>query len=177
MAEKKSEFERRREAFEKSWAAKGWNETIKLGDALRQDFPEKFQDIPRLITRLSSAYYNRGKEHENRGKFDDAIAEYTRAIEIKDDFFEAYRNRGMAYYRNGNYENAKADFDKAIEIKPNDAVAYENRANVYLKMEDYNNAIDDFDKAIEIGPHDPLIYHDRAEAVGRLEGEKATQKI
>ena len=83
MAEKKSEFERRREAFEKSWAAKGWNEAIKLGDALRQDFPEKFQDIPRLITRLSSAYYNRGMAYYRNGNYENAKADFDKAIEIK----------------------------------------------------------------------------------------------
>ena len=36
MAEKKSEFERRREAFEKSFEADNCYEAIKLGDALRQ---------------------------------------------------------------------------------------------------------------------------------------------
>ena len=42
MAEKKSEFERRREVFEKAYEADNWNEAIKLGEALRQDIPEKF---------------------------------------------------------------------------------------------------------------------------------------
>ena len=92
MAEK-NEFERRREAFDRSWAAKGWNETIKLGDALRRDFRDKFQDDRRLIIRLSSAYYHRGGDYKGRGEFDAAIADFDKAIELKPDFTKAHSQR------------------------------------------------------------------------------------
>ena len=154
MAEKKSEFKRRREAFDKSYEADNWSEAIQLGDALRQDFPEQFEDNTRLINRLASAYYNRALAKDDKADVDEIIVDLAMAIEVRKNFFEAYLNRGMAYYRNGDYENAKADFDKAIELNPDEAVAYYFRGSIYLKMEDYNNAIDDFDKAIEIDPED-----------------------
>jgi len=164
MAEKKSEFERRREAFEKSFGAKNWNEAIKLGEALRQDFPEQFQDNTRLINRLSSAYYNRGKEHEGREEFNDAITDYTSAIEIRPNFFESFRNRGVAYYRIGEYDKAIADETKAIDLKPDDATAHYDRGTVYLANQDYSKAIADFDKAIKQNPNFLEAYANRGNA-------------
>jgi len=93
MAEKMTEFDQRREAFDRSWAAKGWNEVIKLGEALRQDFRDKFQDDRRLIIRLSSAYYHRGGDYKGRGEFDAAIADFDKAIELKPDFTKAHSQR------------------------------------------------------------------------------------
>jgi len=40
-------------------------------------------------------YYNRGVAYHKKGLFDEAIADYTRAIEINPEDAEAYHNRGV----------------------------------------------------------------------------------
>ena len=51
-------------------------------------------------------------------KYDEAIADYTKAIELKPADADAYRNRGITYNILQKYEEAIKDWKKAIELKP-----------------------------------------------------------
>ena len=45
-----------------------------------------------------------------------AIADYTKAIELKPDYAQAYNKRGFAYLMLGPKSKAQADFKRAIEL-------------------------------------------------------------
>ena len=53
---------------------------------------------------LTKAYYNRGNAYASKGDFDQAIDDYTKAIELKPDLVDAYHNRGIAYDKQGDYD-------------------------------------------------------------------------
>ena len=59
-----------------------------------------------------------GLIHNERGEYHEAIAAFTRAIELDPTFALAYSNRGRAYIELEQYEEAIADYDKAIELDP-----------------------------------------------------------
>ena len=65
--------------------------------------------------------------------YDQAIADYNMAIELKPDYAQAYVNRGNAYRDKGVIDRAIADYSKAIELKPDYAQAYYNRGGAYNK--------------------------------------------
>ena len=95
------------------------------------------------------------------GKFDEAIGEYTKAIELfvdNEDKAEAYNNRGVAKGKKGDYDGAIADYTKAIELKPDYATAYHNRGYAFFKNNDFENAEKDFDAAINLTPNLGLFY-------------------
>ena len=73
----------------------------------------------------ASAYY-----YENR--YDAAIRDYNKAIELMPKYPLAYYNRGSAYYYKKDYDAAIRDFSKVIEIDPKDAEAYSSRAVAYM---------------------------------------------
>ena len=79
----------------------------------------------RLLT--ATAYYNRGNVYGEQGNFDQAIADYDRAIELDPSLGTAYNNRGKFYSDQGNFDQAIADYDRAIELDPNHTMAYNNR--------------------------------------------------
>lgn len=54
------------------------------------------------------AYYYRGCARVNAGKYDEAIADFEKAVELKPDYADAYFNLGRTYYM-------KQDEDKACE--------------------------------------------------------------
>ena len=70
------------------------------------------------------AYYNRGVTYKSKGQYDQAISDFTKALEIIPRFAEAYNNRGNAYAMKGQYDQAISDFTKALEINPRFAGAY-----------------------------------------------------
>ena len=95
---------------------------------------------------------NKGIELTQKGKFDEAILEYNKAIAIKPNYAEAYSKRGNAYSGKGNSEQAISDYTKAIEVDPKFAPAYNNRGHTYLTKGNFDQATSDLIKAIEINP-------------------------
>ena len=95
-----------------------------------------------------------------KARYERAIADFNKAIEINLDDADAYNNRGEAYRHKGDYDQAIADFDKAIELNPDLAKAYNNRGFAYAGKGDNDRAIADFDKVIELNP-DAEAYYNR----------------
>ncbi|HEC56454.1 MAG TPA: tetratricopeptide repeat protein [Candidatus Syntrophoarchaeum butanivorans] len=91
----------------------------------------------------AKAYYNRGLVYAEQEKYDEAIKDFDKAIELNPDDAEAYHNRGIAYTKLGEYDEAIKDFDKAIELNPDDAEAYHNRGNAYARLGEYERARED----------------------------------
>jgi len=100
----------------------------------------------------ANACLNRGDDYFKKGQYDQAIAEYNRAIEIDPTFASAYNNRGVVYGRKEQHDQAIAEYNRAIEIDPKFALAYYNRAISYEKKGQHGQAIADYNKAVEIDP-------------------------
>jgi tetratricopeptide (TPR) repeat protein len=113
-------------------------------------------------------YLKRGEDFSAVRDYDRAIADYTRAIELKPDLAEAYNDRGFAHYlKDGNYEQAIADYTRAIQLRTNYPKAYNNRGVAYMAG-GYGSAksVPDFDRAIELKPDFRYAYINRANARG-----------
>lgn len=51
----------------------------------------------------------RGLEYSEKGEYDNAIASYTKAMEIKPDYAKAYVLRGETYRTKGDNESSEAE--------------------------------------------------------------------
>jgi tetratricopeptide (TPR) repeat protein len=54
----------------------------------------------------------------NQGKVDQAIADYTKAIELDPKIAAAYNNRGIAFKQKGLNSKAVADFQAYLQLNP-----------------------------------------------------------
>jgi tetratricopeptide (TPR) repeat protein len=106
----------------------------------------------------SRAQSNLGTCHLEAGRLDEAIAAFTRAIELAPDFLDARYNRGLAFSRSNRLAEADQDFSKAIELSPSYAKAYNSRAAVRLRAGRFNEALADINKGIALNPHDAEAY-------------------
>jgi len=75
--------------------------------------------------------YKRGIDALLNEDYDDAIAEFRKAIELYPYYADAYYDIGMAYYSKKDYDNAIYNFNRTIELNPNDWRAYKSRGGVY----------------------------------------------
>lgn len=111
------------------------------------------------------AYNNRGTCYsQDKKRYDLAIADYTKAIEIKPDYAEALSNRGNAFKNKGEYDIAIFDFNRAVEINPNLSQVYNNRGTVYYERGDSDAAIADYNKAVILNPNYFEAYNNRGNA-------------
>lgn len=124
-----------------------------------------FNSDPRLLddtVEFSAFDYNyRGFTYDRMDMYEEALADYTRAINLDSTFVMAYNNRGAAYERLREYEKALADYTMAIEADPTMALAYYNRGNVYSKMKRQLAAIEDYTSALQIDPRLTRAYVNR----------------
>jgi len=87
----------------------------------------------------ASAHNNLGLSYFECEEFDEALAEFTKAIQIEQHSFH-YNNRGLAFYHIGKLEEAKKDYDDAIKKNADDPFFYFNRGNVHLNQGEYETA-------------------------------------
>jgi hypothetical protein len=98
------------------------------------------------------AYYNLGFIYYENGLYDQAISDYSKAIEINPNYTKAYTNRGVAYYKKALYDQAISDYNKAIEIDPHYAVPYFDKG-VACEMEDHKwEAIEAYQRFLQHAP-------------------------
>ena len=145
----------------------------------------KPEDTEYYYHKLAEAYHGRGMycyEHGGYDETDEAIADFTRAIELDPTNAGYYLSRAFVYYMLVDYywdygpvakkvesnNKAIADYTRAIELAPERANSYFSRGQCYAGNGDYFRAIADFTKAIELGREDWSVYFNRACAYKEL---------
>ena len=106
-------------------------------------------------------YNNRGIDYGEKGEYDLAIKDFTKAIELKPDYAIAYNNRAAVYRSKGKHDLAIEDCNKAIQLKSDYAEPYSNRGAAYRNKGDYDRAIRDYDRAIKLKPNFVQAYYNR----------------
>lgn len=66
--------------------------------------------------------------------YEQAIADFARAVSLKPDHKESHNYLGYCYRRLGKLEHSLASYDKAIQLDPGFALAREYRGETYLAL-------------------------------------------
>jgi len=103
---------------------------------------------------LYDTYYRRGISYRKSGDYQEAIQQYTKAIEIKPDDPMVFFRRGIALKLTDNYNDALADFTKSITLNPDYDRVYIERGITFHFLGNYDAAINDLMKAIQLNPID-----------------------
>lgn len=88
--------------------------------------------------------------------FQQAVEQYTKAIEIDSNNAVYYCNRAAAYTKLEESLRAVADCEKAIEIDPTYGKAYGRMGLVYLNESNYKKAVENYEKAIKLEPENSV---------------------
>lgn len=86
----------------------------------------------------------------NKKKYDEAITEFKKALELNPNHYDARYHLGISFYATGSIDASIVELKKAIEIDPQDPRAHYNIAFAYVVKEQVNNAIPEYQKAIEL---------------------------
>ena len=98
------------------------------------------------------AHYNLGNAYASKGRLDQAISEYKRALILKPHYAEAHNNLASAYVLKGKWDKAISEIKQSLAINPNYAMAHNNLGSIYHKKGDLDKAISEYKQAIAIKP-------------------------
>lgn len=70
----------------------------------------------------AAAYNNRGFAWRKLGKYEEAIKDYTKSLELSPNNLKTLNNRGFSYAKSGNFAKAIADYNKVQQ--PQKLLAY-----------------------------------------------------
>ncbi|MDP6584296.1 MAG: tetratricopeptide repeat protein, partial [Anaerolineales bacterium] len=113
----------------------------------------------RPVLRDVGFYFNRGNDHSNSGKYEEAIESYKQAIKLNPDDAYAHTRLGVAYRKSGMYEDAIESYKQAIRINPDDADAHIGLGIAYGRLGKHKEAIESYKQAIRIDPDFVLAHN------------------
>ncbi|MEJ2183302.1 MAG: tetratricopeptide repeat protein [Nitrospirota bacterium] len=108
----------------------------------------------RVIVQQTPGDYEvrKGNYRLEDGRFEQAVEEFSKALEENPDHERAHLGLAIAYMQMGKLDKALAAFDRTIELAPEMAVAYADRGIVRDRMGRYEEAVADYRKALELNP-------------------------
>jgi protein O-mannosyl-transferase len=98
------------------------------------------------------AHYAFANDLYERGRLDEAIAQYQTALQIRPDYVEAHYNLGTALYDKGSVDEAIAQFQQALQFRPRSEEAHNNLGIALLQKGSLDEAITHFQAALQIKP-------------------------
>jgi serine/threonine protein kinase/Flp pilus assembly protein TadD len=88
----------------------------------------------------------------NAGFYEQAEAEYQRAIELDPSNGDAYRRLGQVYERSNRMDQALAMFEKAVALDPSYFKVYQELGAFYRQRGDLSQAVSLFEKCVALAP-------------------------
>ena len=107
-------------------------------------------NLPEAHIALGTVYYYGYRQYE------EALAEFSRAVELRPNNAEALEYMGYVHRRQGKLELALEELTRALEQNPRDAALAGNRADIYVQWREWLEAQPALKAAITLDPHNVL---------------------
>ncbi|MGH3693910.1 MAG: tetratricopeptide repeat protein [Pseudonocardiaceae bacterium] len=109
----------------------------------------------------SIAYDERGVIYEKLDRYEEAVADFTRAIGLNPEYQWAFVNRGKTNLLMDRYEEAVTDFTRAISLGSTFEAVIASRGMAYQAMGRHEEALTDFIRVIELNPASEWAFFNR----------------
>ncbi|MBE9215867.1 tetratricopeptide repeat protein [Plectonema cf. radiosum LEGE 06105] len=125
-----------------------------------------------IINTINSAnageLYKKANTFYELQRYQDALSNYQKAIEIQPEYAQAWNGKGKVLYELNSYQEALLAYDKAIQIVPDYQESWSGRGFVLNKLQRFQEAISSFDKALTLESEAPEVWNGKGEALSNL---------
>ncbi len=105
-----------------------------------------------------SVFYERGIAHERAGDWEQAEADFLRALELRPEQPLVMNYLGYSWVElRRNLERAQAMIEKAVEQRPDDGYITDSLGWVLYRLDKFEEAVPHLERAVELKPTDPII--------------------
>ena len=95
-------------------------------------------------------FFKVGEDFMLAGNYQDAVEQFTRAIDLQPDYDKAYLARADAFEKLGMIREAAEDYDRAATFLDKDQEVFYQAGRLYFELAEYEKAIERLDKSISL---------------------------
>jgi len=114
---------------------------------------------PEKIDPKAAEHNSKGLALMKQDKYDEALEEFNKAIEIEPDYLDAIKNKGNTYYYKADIEKALECYELTISKDPSYWSGYNNIGNIYFDQNENDKAEEYYRKAAELCKDDYKPYN------------------
>jgi tetratricopeptide (TPR) repeat protein len=97
--------------------------------------------------------FSKGVAEMGEQRFPEAIATFTRIIELKPGFAEGWNKRATAYFLAGEFRRSLMDCDEVIKRNPQHFGVLSGYGQIYLRLDQPERALEYFRRALAVNPN------------------------
>ncbi len=144
-----------------------WHDPVRLWADVVDGFPpENALHVEKFPSSIS--LNNLGAALQNRGRIEEALRVYHRALRVRPDSAETHNNVGNVIQAQGRVEEAIPYFRKAIQLKPGSRQPYVNLGAALMSQGKFLEAKEQFETALKLYPQHPIARANLGMALLRL---------
>ena len=120
-------------------------------------------------------YVDLGWGYFKKKDYNNALAQYKKAIDLDKKYYPAYLNLGILYIETGKYDLAVNTLKQAVALQPKSSNAHLNLGIAYNKLGKYNEALKELKQAYDLAPGSVQIIYEMGvayEKMGKIEEAK-----
>jgi len=170
--------------------AETWPEEVEplvdKGDLLRRNdrFAEAAEAYGQALDRMAPGsdliwpvLYRRGIAHERAGQWDQAEADFLKALDLEPDQPEVLNYLGYSWLDRGEHlDRAVEMVREAVRQRPNDGYIVDSLGWGYYLLGRFDDAVRELERAVELRPQDPTINDHLGDAYWRV-GRRAEARF
>jgi tetratricopeptide (TPR) repeat protein len=115
------------------------------------------------------AYLSRGDIHLVEEQYEFAIAEYRKALEVKDDVSDVHTQLGIALVHAERLEEGIIHLNRAVKLNHYNTRAFVNLSSYYFTLGDWDKVMENSSRAIDLCPSISELYKQRGQCYQILE--------
>jgi Tfp pilus assembly protein PilF len=131
-----------------------------LSEGNAQNAEAQFDATIAAIADQPIVFNNRGSFLQQQLRYDEAIRDFSKAIELDPNYIPALTNRGYVEILQEKYAAAETDLSKSLELDPQQPTAFSLRAAARLNLGQVESAIQDLQTVAQLLPDSAQSHFD-----------------